>query len=64
MGSVPTTISGNGIAPSRQGSPAACVIDSSKKVVGKCGGLSADSPGFSASIPLKNGKGTVKMTTE
>ena len=41
-----------------------CAIDSSKKSIGKCVGLDRNSPGFSASIKLDNGKGTVKMTAQ
>lgn len=64
IGGAPTTVSGEGIAPSQVGDESAAVINHSKKIIGPAKNLARMSPGFAADIPLNNGKGTVFMKAE
>lgn len=52
LGGTPTSVKGNGIAPSEVGEPEVVVINMGKDIVGGPVTLAPQSPGFAASVPL------------
>ena len=68
LGGDPTSVSGEGIGPSDQGSPEVLVINDKREVVGGAVTLATQSPGFAASVQLSpayiNNAGKVDVSAE